>query len=192
MTVPPPRPGTHDPASVGPARPDSPSAAPIQAPSLARRLASFVYEGVLLFGIVFMSGWLFSTLAQQRHALAMRHGLQVFLFLAIGIYFIWFWTHGGQTVAMKTWHIRLVDAAGRPVSQARALARYIASWVWFAPALLMLWWGDWRGGAPAFGALTLGVAGYALLALLRADRQFLHDALCGTRLADVHPARSSD
>jgi uncharacterized RDD family membrane protein YckC len=158
---------------------------------LARRLACFVYEGVLLFGVVFLSGWLFSTLAQQRHALAMRHGLQAFLFLAIGIYFVWFWTHGGQTVAMKTWHIRLVDAAGRPVTQARALARYIASWVWFVPALLVLWWGGWRGGAPAFWVLTLGVAGYALLALLRADRQFPHDAWCGTRLADVRPARSS-
>lgn len=188
MTVPPSRPGTSVPASVAPVPSDSSSALLIRAPSLARRLASFVYEGVLLFGIVFISGWLFSTLVQQRHALAMRHGLQVFLFLAIGIYFVWFWSHGGQTVAMKTWHIRLVDAAGRPVTQVRALARYVASWVWFVPALLVLWWGGWRGGTPVFWALMLGVVGYALLALLRTDRQFLHDAVCGTRLADARPA----
>src|SRR5690606_4324287 len=45
-------------------------------PGIARRLASFVYEGVLLFGVVMIAGFLFSTLTQQRHALQGRHGLQ--------------------------------------------------------------------------------------------------------------------
>ena len=43
------------------------------------------------------------------------HGLQAFLFLVLGLYFAWFWSHGGQTVAMKTWHIRLLTHDGRPV-----------------------------------------------------------------------------
>ena len=71
-------------------------------------MACFLYEGVLLFGVVMIAGYLFSSLTQQRNALVGRHGLQAFLFIVLGIYFVWFWSHGGQTVAMRAWHIRLV------------------------------------------------------------------------------------
>jgi uncharacterized RDD family membrane protein YckC len=82
-------------------------------------MACWLYEGMLLFGVVFISGYLFGTLSQTRHALHNRHGLQAFLFLVFAIYFTWFWSKG-QTLAMKTWHIKIVDLAGQPVSQARA------------------------------------------------------------------------
>ena len=87
-------------------------------PSLRRRMACWLYEGLLLFGVVFISGYLFSTLSQTRHALDNRHGLQAFIFLVFGVYFTWFW-HKGQTLAMKTWHIRIVDAQGRALTQKR-------------------------------------------------------------------------
>ena len=106
------------------------------APSLRRRMACWLYEGLLLFGVLFISGYLFSTLSQSRHALDNRHGLQAFLFLVVGIYFTWFWSKG-QTLAMKTWHIQVVDQAGQPVSQARAFLRYLLSWVWILPPLLV-------------------------------------------------------
>ena len=83
-------------------------------PGLARRIACFVYEGVLLFGVLMIAGYLYSTLTQQRHALSGLHGLQAFLFLVLGIYFVWFWSRGGQTVAMRTWHIRLDIHASKP------------------------------------------------------------------------------
>ena len=157
-------------------------------PGIARRLACFVYEGVLLFGVVMISAYLFSSLTQQRHALQGRHELQAFLFLILGIYFGWFWSRGGQTVAMKAWHIRVVDAAGRPISQGRAVLRYLLSWLWFAPALLTLWATGLRDGAAVSGVLLAGVLGYALIARLHPQRQFLHDALCGTRLITWRPA----
>ena len=68
-----------------------------------------------------MPGYLFSALSQTRNALNNRTALQAFMFVVLGIYFVWFWSRG-QTLAMKTWHIRLVDAQGRPVTQLRALA----------------------------------------------------------------------
>ncbi|WP_054022376.1 RDD family protein [Piscinibacter sakaiensis] len=150
-------------------------------------MACFVYEGVLLFGVVMIAGYLFSSLTQQRHALTGRHGLQAFLFVVLGIYFVWFWSRGGQTVAMKAWHIRVVDVAGRPVTQARALARYLLAWLWFLPALAVLAAAGLRGGAVA-AVLIAGVATYALLARLHPQRQFLHDVVCGTRLVTQRPA----
>jgi uncharacterized RDD family membrane protein YckC len=153
-----------------------------RAPALFRRLACFVYEGVLLFGVVMIAGYLYSTLTQQRHALHGQHGLQAFLFIVLGIYFVWFWSHGGQTVAMKAWHIRLVGTDGHPVSQWRALARYLLSWLWFLPALAAVYLAGVHGLGAIFGTLALGVLAFAALSWLHPQRQFWHDAVCGTRL----------
>jgi uncharacterized RDD family membrane protein YckC len=171
------------------AGPETPAGAPA-VPGLWRRMACFIYEGVLLFGVVMIAGYLFSTLTQQRHALLGRHGLQAFLFVVLGIYFVWFWSHGGQTVAMKAWHIRLVDSAGAPVSQGRALLRYLLSWLWFVPALATLYLAGLHGGGAIAGVLTAGVIVYAALALLHPQRQFWHDAVCGTRLVTWRPGQN--
>jgi uncharacterized RDD family membrane protein YckC len=157
-------------------------------PGVARRLACLVYEGVLLFGVLMAAGALYSILTQQRHALNGRAGMQAFVFIALAIYFSWFWSHGGQTVAMKAWHIRLVMPDGTPVPQRRALARYLASWVWFLPALAGVSATEVREGWQIFGAIAAGILVYAALAWLRRDRQFWHDALCGTRLVTWRPA----
>jgi uncharacterized RDD family membrane protein YckC len=160
----------------------------LPAPGLARRLACLVYEGVLLFGVVMIAGYLYSSLTQQRHALVGQRGLQAFLFVVLGIYFVWFWSRGGQTVAMKAWHIRVVTQGGRPVSQARALARYFVAWLWFLPALATARLAGLNTGGEIFGVLTAGVLGYAALARLHPRRQFWHDAVCGTRLVTWRPA----
>lgn len=143
-------------------------------------MACWTYEGMLLFGVLFIAGYLFGTLTQTRNAMDNRHGLQAFLFLIFGIYFVWLWSKG-QTLAMKTWNIRLVDVQGRPVSQARALLRYLLSWIWLLPSLSLVW----LLGLPTAGlvALVLGwVAIYATLSRFHPQRQFWHDALAGTRL----------
>ncbi len=88
------------------------------------------------------------------------------VFVVLGLYFGWFW-HRGQTLAMSTWRLRLVDAAtGGPVSVGRALLRYMLSW----PSLLLFGTG-------------------LLWALVDRDRQFLHDRLAGTRLIFAGAAR---
>ena len=81
-------------------------------PTRARRFASMMYEGVLLFAVVFLSDYLFDTLTQSKHGLALRSARQAWLFLAIGGYFLLCWARSGQTLPMKAWHIRLVDASG--------------------------------------------------------------------------------
>ena len=155
------------------------------APSLRRRMACWIYEGLLLFGVVFLAGYLFSTLSQSRHALDHRHGLQAFLFLIIGLYFTWF-GHKGQTLAMKTWRIRVVDVHGQAISQQRALWRYVLSWVWFLPPLAVL--------APlelTCQETLLLCSGWiliwALLSRFQAQKQFWHDIWAGTRLIHSEP-----
>ncbi len=158
-------------------------------PGLRRRLAAFVYEGVLLFGVLMAAGLLFSTLTQQRHALQGKTGLQAFLFITLAIYFTWFWSRSGQTVAMKAWHIRLLRADGQPVRQAQALLRYLLAWLWFVPAWATAHLAGISGIAAFSSIMVMGVLAYAALAWLRPDRQFWHDAVCGTRLINWRPTR---
>ena len=150
-------------------------------------MAAFVYEGILLFGVLMIAGYLYSSLTQQRHALHGQAGLQAFLFVVLAIYFSWFWSHGGQTVAMRAWHIRLVAHDGKPVTQARALMRYLACWIWFVPALASAALAGLHSAAQIFVLMSVGVVTYALLALAHPERQFWHDALCGTRLITWRP-----
>jgi uncharacterized RDD family membrane protein YckC len=150
-----------------------------------------MYEGVVLFGLVAVGGFLYSTLTQQRHALQGRAGLQMLLFMLIGVYFIWFWTRGGQTVAMKTWHVFLVDADGQPVRSTRAVARYLFSWLWFLPALAVAHVAGWSSTSTIFGAVAVGVLLYAGLTQLLPGRQTPHDLLCGTRLVHRPPTARS-
>jgi uncharacterized RDD family membrane protein YckC len=155
---------------------------------VARRLLSFVYEGVLLFGIVMGVALLYGIATRQRHALEGTAGLQAALFVTLGAYFIYFWSAHGQTLAMKTWRLRLQGPDGKPPSPGRATVRYLLAWLWFAPALAVLAMSGLRSGATASAVVLAGVLAYAALARLRADRQFLHDVLCGTQLIDERPA----
>lgn len=161
-----------------------------RAPGLARRLAAFVYEGVLLFGVLMIAGLLYSAVTQHRHALEGRTGMMVFLFGVLGVYFSWFWSHGGQTVAMKAWHVRLLTADGQPVSMPRAALRYTLSWLWFLPATAGVYLAGLHGKGEVSVALLAGVLAYAALAWLRPDRQFWHDVVSGTCLVDCKPAPS--
>lgn len=161
------------------------------APGLWRRMACFVYEGLLLFGIGLIPGAigaLFVALTNHQHPLQSDTALRAMTLLIYAIYFTWFWSTRGQTLPMQTWNIRVVTVQGRPLSQPRALARFVASCAWFAPAAtlaILNHWSRWQG----LTAIAVGVVAYALLALLHPQRQFWHDAACGTRLITWRPAK---
>ncbi len=157
------------------------------APALLRRLACFLYEGVLLFGVVMAAGLLYSVATQQRHALSGLHGLQAFVFLVLGVYFVWFWSRSGQTLAMQTWHIRLLTRQGQPLTKTRALCRYLLSWLWFLPALATVYAAGLKGTGAVFAAVAAGVITYATLSRLHPQRQYWHDAVCGTQLVNWQP-----
>ncbi|WP_444814670.1 RDD family protein [Variovorax flavidus] len=176
------------PGSGHPAPDEVPPQTPalLTAPGLWRRMACWLYEGMLLFAVVFVAGWLFSTLGQMRDAMdSRRHLLQAFLFIVFGVYFVWFWSKG-QTLAMKTWGIRVIDRSGRPLTQGRALVRYLLSWVWFLPPLAAISPFKLSGGEAS--VLIIGwVVVWALLARFHPERQFWHDAWAGTRLVASKP-----
>ena len=157
-----------------------------QVPSLPRRLISMVYEGLLLFAVAFIGTWVFFFVSGGRPATGwLRIALQLHLAALFAAYFLWCWLRGGQTLAMKTWRIRLV-APGRPAVPAdMALAR-LAYGAIFVGTFLVAIAGAFAHRNPWLAFVTLAVSGIGLgWALFDRDRQFLHDRLAGTRLVLV-------
>ena len=164
--------------------------ADLSPPSLKRRMACWLYECILLFAVTFMAGYLFSTLSQTRYALDNRHGLQAFVFLVLAIYFTWFW-HKGQTLAMKTWHIRVVDSHGNSITQKQAFIRFLFSWVWFLPPLCLSGLFSYSG-LDSLLVLSVWVAVWALLTKFQKQGQFWHDIWAETRLIRSDANSTSD
>lgn len=128
-------------------------------PGIARRLASMLYEVLLLLGVLsvtfILPHILLGVFASRSAGPAV---VQIHFFLVLMAYFVWFWLHGGQTLAMKTWKLRIVSAEGGRLRPLQAVLRYLAAW----PSVLL---------------------GAGLLwALFDRDRQFLHDRIAGTRV----------
>ncbi|MGQ0522785.1 MAG: RDD family protein [Betaproteobacteria bacterium] len=142
--------------------------APGDLAGLGRRLLSLLYETLLLAALLLAGMVPLVFLIEGWDDPLKRALTQCYLVALTGLYFVWQWRRGGQTLAMKTWRIRLVTPAGNPLSTNRALRRY----------------------AYAVLSTALGGAGF-VWALFDRDRQFLHDRLAGTRIIFVPATRSS-
>ena len=144
-----------------PAAPDQRSPA-----SLFRRLASMLYDTLLALAVLFLA-WLLPHILLGLVGKVMAHPALLWghFFLVLLLYFGWLWLHGGQTLAMKTWRIRLVNANGGGIQPLQALLRYLLAW-------------------PSLGFFGAGL----VWALFDRDGQFLHDRLAGTRLVNSNHA----
>lgn len=125
-----------------------------------------VYEILLLVAVLIAGALPFMLLTREADPSLARLLLQFYLLALCGVYFIWQWLHGGQTLPMKTWRIRLVTHDGVPLTLRRAVCRYLL----------------------ALAGLALLGAGF-LWAFIDRDRQFLHDRLAGTRIVNDEDGR---
>ena len=133
-----------------------------RAPAFARRMASGVYELLLLFALVIVVTFPFLAVVGEATDGWRRHALQAWYVAACAAYFGWFWTRGGQTLPMKVWRMKLVRQDGARVEWPRAIHRYVLALLGLAAGGLGFFWALWD----PYG-------------------QFLHDRLAGTALVDV-------
>jgi len=132
---------------------------PFPTSGLLRRLAAGLYDGLLVIALLVIPTLL---------AMALRGGepippgnllFQALLLLTAGAFFTWFWSHGGQTLGMRAWRLRVEQQSGAPLSLGIALLRFVISLVSVA----------------AFGLGLLWI-------LFDADKLAWHDRATGTRV----------
>jgi uncharacterized RDD family membrane protein YckC len=135
------------------------SITPPRLAGLLPRFASLVYEAILLTPVLFVSAYLFLALTRAVRTPALHALFQVWLLGVLAAYFAYCWQRSGQTLAMKTWRIRVARRDGSPLSTREAVARFALA-VW---SLCLFGAGFWWG-------------------FIDRERQFLHDRLVGSRL----------
>lgn len=131
-------------------------------------MGGLLYEALLLIGVLGVLIVPLVLASAVTHRTPPIPGLRVYLFLGLAFYFIWHWYGKRQTLAMRTWHLRLVAADGSPPGLVRLAWRYALAW-------------------PSIGMAGIGI----LWALVDRDRQFLHDRLAGTRIIFAPPTTAS-
>ena len=137
--------------------------------SLVRRLSAIVYDTLLLVGVLFVA----SVLIVVPFEITFGHPLYplyVLYIYAVAFLFLgWFWTHGGQTLGMKTWGIRVEQFNGDPITWRQALLRYLGALIsWAALGIGFLW------------------------SLFHPQRLAWHDILSHTRLARTRTKSTSE
>tara|TARA_B100000686_G_scaffold355223_1_gene471290 strand:- start:5347 stop:5718 length:372 start_codon:yes stop_codon:yes gene_type:complete len=121
-----------------------------------------IYEFLLLISVLFIAGFIFHLIYHDTESPYFKPIFQLYLLSIAGIYLMWFWTHGGQTLAMQTWRIRIVSSNGESVSKWQAIARYFLA------------------------VTSISIFGCGLLwAFFDREGQFLYDRLAGTKIINI-------
>ncbi len=108
----------------------------VEPASFGRRLGAIFYDG-MLFGItVLLIGSIISSVIGHVFGRELIEGGTLFsrilFILQIGMLFLlfgWFWTHGGQTLGMRAWKIRVVTNDGHQLNWQQAFFRFVAAFV---------------------------------------------------------------
>lgn len=162
-----------------------------------RRLAAFVYDGMLILALLFLVGaalTLVGTLlfleigthAKEAKRLPMWYQNLVmtpsFLLTLIGFYGV-FWRKSGQTLGMQTWHIQAIDAYGGLLSWTRVWWRMLsASTLPLIFFILMMLFTNRLG---ALLAAMIGFLGNYIFAWLHPRGLCLHDVLSNTMVIKI-------
>lgn len=105
----------------------------LRSPGLARRFAAIAYDSLLLAAVLLLAGLPLPLIPEP-----MRPGpvigllIQAYLLTVMFLFFAWFWVHGGQTLGMRAWRLKLTGRDDQPVAWRQAAYRFIAagvSWV---------------------------------------------------------------
>lgn len=114
--------------------------------TLVKRLAAMTYDvlvavavamcaGMLItviliilleHGVLDMQGKVHTTEVIQTSTLY-SYVIQTWVLLWVTGFFLWFWKHGGQTIGMRAWRLKIQSTNEHPIGYPRALLRMVTS-----------------------------------------------------------------
>jgi uncharacterized RDD family membrane protein YckC len=101
---------------------------------LLRRIAAFLYDCLLLIALFFL---ITSIALTFNNGQAIQHfGFYVGLYLFAFFFFDWFWRHGGQTLGMRAWRLKVEGVNGEIVTFKQSALRYFSATALFGFTLL--------------------------------------------------------
>ncbi len=135
-------------------------------PGLLKKLASLFYEVLTIVALAFVGAGVFvSVFGDASDDSAKRIVLQLFIWLLLGAYYVISWMKRGQSLAMRSWHIKVAPTEQSkrdvPLSMRTAILRYVLA------------------------TCSIGLLGLGFLMGLLPNQQFMHDRLLQLSLIDI-------
>ena len=113
---------------------------PRQHVTLARRLGVILYDFLLLLSILVIISSIIAVIFKLTPEHPYFVIYQAFVFIISFFFYSWFWIHGGQTLGMKTWKIKITNIDGSSVSWNNATIRFVtAIFSWLPLGLGYIW-----------------------------------------------------
>lgn len=109
-------------------------------PGLIRRLAAIIYDSILLAAVLFVATAAILPLNSGAAFTSKQLFYPAFLVGISFLFYGWFWTHGGQTLGLRAWKIKVLTEDRKPMTWSQAMQRFvfaILSWAFFG---LGFWW----------------------------------------------------
>ena len=107
-------------------------------PQFWRRISCALYEQLVLLGVVALVFLVPNLVLGIMLGISLPSWLTfIYLYAVLGIYFIWYWTKSGQTLAMQTWRVRIINQAGYNLTRPQAFWRYVYGSLWLLPCILV-------------------------------------------------------
>ncbi|QWD64939.1 RDD family protein [Polynucleobacter sp. MWH-UH2A] len=162
----------------------------LPAPQFWRRVSCCLYEQLVLLGVIAF------TFLLPNLGLGILFGVSLpswltflYLYSVLGIYFVWYWTKSGQTLAMQTWRIRMIGGNGFNLTRRQAIWRYVYGSLWIVPCVFLQWifhLEKWQIIEMLFSvALFFWPLSIFLDSRSPAERQSLPDRMAGSRLVEL-------
>jgi uncharacterized RDD family membrane protein YckC len=95
--------------------------------SMFRRMAAIFYDGLCLFSVFFLATLILIFFTKGEAIASNNIAYDLLLALITYLYFVWHWVNGGQTLGMRTWHIKLKTQGLNPLSWGNATIRFFLS-----------------------------------------------------------------
>ena len=109
-------------------------------PNFFRYLALMVYDTLLLLSVLLLASAI-AVLINSGEAFEQGNPLfTLYLLLVSFLFYGWFWTHGGQTLGMRTWKVTLLTVHSTPITWKQAFIRFSIALLSWLPLGLGFWW----------------------------------------------------
>jgi uncharacterized RDD family membrane protein YckC len=96
-------------------------------PGLLRHLAAIIYDLLLLVAVLFFATAILLPFNGGEAFSHQQITYPLYLLTVSFCFYGWFWTHGGQTLGLKSWKIRLLNDSYQFISWRQAFIRFFVS-----------------------------------------------------------------
>lgn len=103
-------------------------------------MAATLYDGLLLLAVLFLATAIALPLNAGKAFSSDQYIYPLYLLAVSFLFYGWFWTHGGQTLGLRSWKIKVVDKELKPLNWKHALLRFFAATLsWLCLGSGFLW-----------------------------------------------------